>query len=339
MMDNIKKVLSPVKQLSIDESMIPWRGRLQFRQYIKNKKHKYGIKVYELTTYDGFILNTRIYVGKGMLQEEGGGAHTSKVVKDLVKDYTSKGHEIYLDNFYTSVPLAEYLLKQRTLMVGTLRENRKGNPMVLMQQKLKKGETSWKRKGSVLVTRWRDKRLVTMISTRHKHEIKEIEGKRGGKKMKPRCVVDYNCCMSGIDRADQMLSYYSTPRKTIRWYRKVFFHIVDICLWNAFYIYVKEKGLRTTEYLKFREEVIEELIQTELVTSRKAQGMKSNFHYLEPVPATEKDKYAMKRCRMCSKNKITKKSRYHCQKCPSSPGICVHPCFKLWHDDKEGVLT
>lgn len=27
--------------------------------------------------------------------------------------------------------------------------------------------------------------------------------------------------MSGIDRADQMLSYYTTPRKAIRWYLKI----------------------------------------------------------------------------------------------------------------------
>jgi hypothetical protein len=36
----------PGKNLSLDESMILWRGRLSFRQYIKNKRHKYGIKLY-----------------------------------------------------------------------------------------------------------------------------------------------------------------------------------------------------------------------------------------------------------------------------------------------------
>jgi len=31
------------KNLSIDESMVLFRGRLMFHQYIKNKRHKYGI--------------------------------------------------------------------------------------------------------------------------------------------------------------------------------------------------------------------------------------------------------------------------------------------------------
>ena len=39
----MKKNYVPDKSLSIDESMMLWRGRLIFRQYIKNKKHKYGM--------------------------------------------------------------------------------------------------------------------------------------------------------------------------------------------------------------------------------------------------------------------------------------------------------
>lgn len=36
--------------------------------------------------------------------------------------------------------------------------------------------------------------------------------------------------MSGIDRADQMIGYYSTQKKCLRWYIKVFFHLMDIFL-------------------------------------------------------------------------------------------------------------
>ena len=41
--------------------MMLWRGRLLFRQYIKNKRHKYGIKYYELCTSDGLIRRASIY--------------------------------------------------------------------------------------------------------------------------------------------------------------------------------------------------------------------------------------------------------------------------------------
>ena len=49
-MDNI---YYPSKELSIDESMILWRGRLIFRQFMKDKRHKYGVKLYQLTEPKG----------------------------------------------------------------------------------------------------------------------------------------------------------------------------------------------------------------------------------------------------------------------------------------------
>jgi hypothetical protein len=47
--------------LVIDESMVPFRGRLHFRQYIPNKTHKYGIKLYKLCTTDGYTCNISVY--------------------------------------------------------------------------------------------------------------------------------------------------------------------------------------------------------------------------------------------------------------------------------------
>nr|CAH7748851.1 unnamed protein product [Callosobruchus chinensis] len=45
----------PIKELSLDE--------LAFKVYMKNKKAKYGIEFYELTTSDGYLLNTEMYSG------------------------------------------------------------------------------------------------------------------------------------------------------------------------------------------------------------------------------------------------------------------------------------
>ena len=46
-----------------------WRGRLVFRQYKKNKCHKYGIKFYKLCTYDGLVLTAEAYGGQGFNDE------------------------------------------------------------------------------------------------------------------------------------------------------------------------------------------------------------------------------------------------------------------------------
>ena len=46
----------------------------------------------------------------------------------LMKKLLDRGHALYLDNFYTSVSLAEALLNRKTLICGTLRKNKKHLP-------------------------------------------------------------------------------------------------------------------------------------------------------------------------------------------------------------------
>ena len=61
--DTMREIYVPDKDLSLDGSMMLWRGRLIFRQYIKNKRHKYGVKFYELCESDGIVLRVSIYSG------------------------------------------------------------------------------------------------------------------------------------------------------------------------------------------------------------------------------------------------------------------------------------
>ncbi|XP_026465869.1 abscisic acid and environmental stress-inducible protein-like, partial [Ctenocephalides felis] len=44
--------------------MVPWRGRLGFRQYIPGKRHKYGVKLYKLCLSEGYTHNIEIYADK-----------------------------------------------------------------------------------------------------------------------------------------------------------------------------------------------------------------------------------------------------------------------------------
>lgn len=48
----------------IDESMVAFRGRLTFHQYIPEKAYKYGVKLFKLTNTGGYTFNIRVYAGK-----------------------------------------------------------------------------------------------------------------------------------------------------------------------------------------------------------------------------------------------------------------------------------
>ena len=69
-----------------------------------------------------------------------------------------------------------------------------------------------------------------MISTKHIHSMVNTTNRRKQVKVKPQAVNNYNVNMGGVDQSDQLLSYYSSQRKTIRWYKKVFLHILELAV-------------------------------------------------------------------------------------------------------------
>jgi len=91
-------------------------------------------------------------------------------------------------------------------------------------RKLKKGEVTFHRYQEILLISHQDKRLVNLISTLHTAQVIETTSRgRGVAKKKPKCIIDYNTHMHGIDTADQYLAYYPFIHKTVKWPTKVFF--------------------------------------------------------------------------------------------------------------------
>lgn len=64
--------------------------------------------------------------------------------------------------------------------------------------------------------------------------------------VKPRLIhheYEYNQNMGGVDNVDRQLSITEAVRKKMQWYRKQFFHLVDINLSNAHASYkIKSEG-------------------------------------------------------------------------------------------------
>ena len=108
--------------IAIDESLIAWKGRLLFKQFIKTKRSRYGIKVFFLCPgapdWQGFSYDFEVYYGKdSSMHEIEAGQTLSKseqVVLQLMMDLLHAGRHVITDNWYTSVRLANELLRCRT---------------------------------------------------------------------------------------------------------------------------------------------------------------------------------------------------------------------------------
>lgn len=98
------------------------------------------------------------------------------------------------------------------------------------------------------------------ISTEHDNEMMETTNKRGTVLVKPSAIIHYNNFMSDVDLQDQMLSYYACERKTIRWYKKIFFHTLQMSLNNAFHLYNKFSTNSKMNLYDFRLYILEKLL-------------------------------------------------------------------------------
>lgn len=330
----MEEIYYPSKNLAIDESMVLFRGRIIFRQYLKGKKHPYGIKLYILTDEYGVVMKTIVYAGASDTLV-GGANHTEKVVLNLLSNYVNKGYSVYMDNFYNSVNLAQKLLTLKTYCSGTLRVNRKNNPKEVSQRKLKRGESIAKFNSSgICVLKWKDRRDVLMISSQHGSDMTSVTNRRGETVSKPEVIVKYNRYMGGIDHQDQMLAYYSCEHKTIRWYKKLGVHVFQQMLYNSYTLH----NIFSTKksFYDYRLEIIMKLLNTDVEDTARGSIPKHQVHVLQQCSRKNDGttrKILRRRCRQCwISKKVRKDTSYFCRDCPEQYGFCIKDCFKEYHN-------
>ena len=214
--NKFSSVYVPEEHVSIDESLMLWKGRLSWKQYIPSKRARYGIKSYEICeSSTGYIWDFFFNTGKSTEYNsayENESSVGAKAILTLAHDLLDKGYCISMDNFFSSTHLFDLLCSRSTVGVGTVRANSKGLPKKLMKKKLNKGDVAAMYKDKLMALRWRDKKCVQMLSTIHDATTVEVES-RGKTKQKPKVCVDYNDRMGGVDLSDAYLASYPSARK------------------------------------------------------------------------------------------------------------------------------
>ncbi|PNF14710.1 hypothetical protein B7P43_G09348 [Cryptotermes secundus] len=235
-------VYKPNQQLSLDKFVIPWRGRLRMRTYNPGKLTKYGLLVCVVTeSPSGYIGNLEIYSGEGKKLQE--------TILSILEPCLDQNYHVYQDNYYNSVETAEHLFSRKVHVCGTIRANRDLPPDLKVECKsLKRGETTFRRKGDILLQSWRDTRVVNMISTIHNSSMVDVQ-RRHGQVKKPVCISEHDMFMKGVDRADQYLAYYSLPWKTVKWTKKVALWLINCAIFNSFLVF---KNLNPHSKLKYK---------------------------------------------------------------------------------------
>ncbi|KAL0154474.1 hypothetical protein M9458_048737 [Cirrhinus mrigala] len=186
----------------------------------------------------------------------------------LDRKVLGSGYHVYMDDFYTSPKLLTDLFAMKFGACGTYGDHRKDFSKTTANSLTKnpsRGSIRWIWDGPLVCVKWMDTQVVSVCSTIHA----ACTGERVQRRVKaqntwktksfpcPAPVTAYNQHMGGVDLSDQLLQYYAAQHKTMKWYRKIFLHFLDIAATNAFILHKELHG--NLSHSQFMEELIAEL--------------------------------------------------------------------------------
>lgn len=241
--------IPPKECQSIDEIIIPFKGRSSLRVYMPNKPHKWGFKLWGRSDSDGFIYDFDLYQPTRPNEQISNLGRSAGVVEKMTESLPDgENFKAFADNYFSSVALAEKLKKRQILYIGTVRMNRvKGNKLATDKELKKKGRGHFvsqvEKNTNVVCVRWNDNKVVSLISSYVGTEP-VTKARRWDKKAKqfveidrPKIVEQYNNFMGGIDLLNMCTNLYKYHVRSRRWYMYLFFHSLTMSLVNAWFLY------------------------------------------------------------------------------------------------------
>ena len=200
-----KEVFTPGRDLCVDESLLRFKGRLGFKQFIKTKRVRFGIKLFELCTKTSILLDFLVYSGdmtKELITVPERDFLMSECIllnADVDAALPAKGIPPVRGQLLHSPRLAQFLLENNTTLVDTVRPNRQDFSADLVTGDIGRGESVFAMSDSgMLAVKYRaaqDKanekpKIVYMLTTAHTNEIAASSKKR----QRRQCGDEANLC-------------------------------------------------------------------------------------------------------------------------------------------------
>jgi hypothetical protein len=237
---NMQSCYQPHQTIAVDETMILLKGRSTMKQYMPLKPVNRGYKVWcACDSTNGMVYNVDMYTGAvaGRVADEDGLG--SYVVQKLMEPLFGKKYHVYMDNFFSSVSLAEKLREKDTYMIGTTRVNRKQWPTSLRDMKglnevLERGESKTQNENGIECVVWKDNKAVPFINTiADPSTLTNVHRRnKDGSRREVSCphsVQLYSKYMGGVDLFNSRRKSYSSSKKSKKWWLRIYYFLLDTC--------------------------------------------------------------------------------------------------------------
>jgi len=323
----------PSQHLALDEAMVAFKGRSPIKQYIPSKPHKWGYKIYCLSSED-YLLRFEVYAGKEERHSEEGA--TFDTVMRMVQGYENQQHVLFTDNWFTSPALLNALQQKGIRLCGSVRRNRKGMPAIPQQEVSALGQGQWiqRQKGDMTLAVWHDQKPLWILYNHcSPSETASLDRwSDAGNRISigcPRAVRDYFYQARSVDVLSQLHYAYPSGRKAMRCWPRLAWWLLDMCVVNAFRLW--SVGRRHPGQLRFREELMLGLLDqllAEQVPRKRGGGLRPERGLASEHFSTRVDEE--RDCAVCSRRSVQRvRTHFICPACKVH--LCIGDCFAQYH--------
>ena len=195
------------EHLAVDEVIVLYKGIVVFRQYIPKKHKRFGTKIYKLWDSLGYTYDMSVYLGKQQQHATAQITATHGTVLPVIRRVEGLGHEIFVDNYFTSPALIDGMFQRKINTCGTVRHDRRGMPRDIGPKslKMKSEDTVIRVRGTLRAVRWKDRRDAYILTNMHAPPVEGNFTHESGQAIKPRVVEDHNTYMGFVDKSDSMV--------------------------------------------------------------------------------------------------------------------------------------
>lgn len=152
--------------------------------------------------------------------------------------------------------------------------------------------------------------------------------------------------MGAVDKVDMVVTMTGTvTRKSMKWYKKYFFHLLDITFLNSNILQMTASAKKRS-MADFRLELVRQLVEKHHEENSKPKGGRLSKgedpmrltarHFPSQIPPTAAKQKPTQVCHVCAhtqmRPKLRRESRYVSSRCQVP--LCVVPYFEEFHTKK-----
>jgi len=174
------------------------------------------------------------------------------------------------------------------------------------------------------------------------HSMEEaVTSNPNNQRLKPTSILLYNKKMCSVDESDKCLAPYGSVRRSWKWYKKYFFHLVDLAVYNSFLVFkILQPNVKIT-YKEFVRRIVQEIL-IQFPVQRKPKGRRatdahptscrlSGTHFPGQI-LRGNGKVSRSDCIYCKLNGMRRQTPFQCKTCKVR--LCVtgeKSCFENYH--------